>query len=105
MIPAEMPTFDPVVAGDRTKTCCSGRPDLTQPRCWHTAVSGLAVETIWWGDGSWGHSGPAIDDTGCLRRPAAPVPVLVAGTCIGGKYPQYQPSRSGREGLWPRNDM
>ena len=38
-------------------------PDSIRPGRWRTASGDLAVETIWWVDGSWGHAGRAFDDT------------------------------------------
>ena len=38
-------------------------PDSTRPGRWHTASGELAVETIWWVDGWWGHAGRSFDNT------------------------------------------
>ena len=45
------------------------KPDSTQPGSWHTSAGDLAVQTIWWVDGWWGHYGQSFDDTeaqGCV---------------------------------------
>ena len=39
------------------------KPDSTQPGSWHTSAGDLAVQTIWWVDGWWGHYGQSFDDT------------------------------------------
>ena len=38
-------------------------PDSTRPGSWHTSAGDLAVQTIWWVDGWWGHTGQSFDDT------------------------------------------
>ena len=39
------------------------KPDPTRPGNWHTSAGDLAVQTIWWVDGWWGHTGRSFDDT------------------------------------------
>ena len=44
-------------------------PDSTRPGSWRTSSGDLAVQTIWWVDGWWGHTGQSFDDTeaqGCV---------------------------------------
>ena len=38
-------------------------PDSAQPGSWRTPAGDLAVQTIWWVDGWWGHTGQSFDDT------------------------------------------
>ena len=39
------------------------KPDPTRPGSWHTSAGDLAVQTIWWVDGWWGHTGRSFEDT------------------------------------------
>ena len=39
------------------------KPDSTRPGSWHTSAGDLAVQTIWWVDGWWGHTGQSFNDT------------------------------------------
>ena len=39
------------------------KPDLARSGSWHTPAGDLAVQTIWWVDGWWGHTGQSFDDT------------------------------------------
>ncbi|MDE2822224.1 MAG: hypothetical protein OXK79_01805, partial [Chloroflexota bacterium] len=39
------------------------KPDLVRPGSWHTPAGDLAVQTVWWVDGWWGHAGQSFDDT------------------------------------------
>ncbi len=44
-------------------TALGWTPHATRPGTWRTAAGELAVETVWWVDGSWGHTGRSFDDT------------------------------------------
>ena len=39
------------------------KPNLMRPGSWNTSAGDLAVHTIWWVDGWWGHAGQSFNDT------------------------------------------
>lgn len=39
------------------------KPDPMRPGSWNTSTGDLAVQTIWWVDGWWGHAGQSFNDT------------------------------------------
>lgn len=44
-------------------TALGWTPDELQPGTWYTASGEIAVESVWWVDGWWSHTGRAFDDT------------------------------------------
>ena len=57
------PSADWISFRPRLATTLKWTPDPTRPGRWHTESGDLAVETIWWVDGWWGHADRAYDDT------------------------------------------
>ena len=57
------PSADWISFRPRLATTLKWTPDPNLPGRWHTESGDLAVDTIWWVDGWWGHADRAFDDT------------------------------------------
>ena len=73
--------------------------DPTQPGRWNTGRGDVAVETVWWVDGWWGHRGRAFDDTAAQGYAVALTPAGLDDVVavLGETTRHFVLKRSGQE--------